>query len=65
MGSRYNLYNKSNTTVGYSDAGTIILVKCSNIMVRNVSVSNNFEGIVLSGCNNVTIENSTITENFW
>ncbi len=61
----YYSYNESNFVVNYQDAGMVILVKCSNVTVKDVSVSNNFEGIVLSGCSNVTIENSTITKNFW
>jgi parallel beta-helix repeat protein len=59
----YYFYNRSGVVVP-SNAGLVILEKCMNSTVKNVTISNNFRGIHLRDCTNITIENVTVTESF-
>jgi parallel beta-helix repeat protein len=45
------------------DAGTVILVKCSDITVRNLQLSNNGAGIRLISTKDSTITNNIVTSN--
>ena len=46
-----------------SDAGFIGLVSCTNILVKNIQISNNFQGIVIAGGSNSTVENCKFSNN--
>ncbi len=46
-----------------SNAGFIGLVSCTNISVKNLQISNNFQGIVIAGSSNCTIEDCNFLNN--
>ncbi|MHC3129289.1 MAG: right-handed parallel beta-helix repeat-containing protein [Candidatus Bathyarchaeota archaeon] len=48
-----------------SDAGYVALVNCANILVQNLNVSNNRQGILLASTTNSTIMENHITENYY
>lgn len=56
------LENTSNYTV--KDAGQVILVNCSNILVENLNLSKASKGIQLWNTNNSIIANNIITNNW-
>ena len=43
------------------DIGFLALISCDNITVRNVSISNNYDGIVLIDTTNSIVENCTVS----
>jgi len=51
---------KSNKTI--TNAGQVILIKCMNITISNLDISNTSEGIFLKGTNYCTIKGNTISE---
>ena len=55
------LENVSNYTL--TDAGQVILVKCNNIEVKDMKISNTIIGILFSGTNNSSITNITVSNN--
>ena len=46
-----------------SDAAFIGLISCTNILVKDLEITNNFQGIVCAGSSNCTIENSIFRNN--
>jgi len=46
-----------------TNAGFIGLVSCTNISVKNLQISNNFQGIVIAGSSNCTIEDCNFLNN--
>ena len=38
-----------------SDAGFVGIVSCTNILVKNLQISNNFQGVVMAGVSNSTV----------
>ena len=46
-----------------SDAAFIGLISCSNILVKDLEITNNFQGIVCAGISNCTIENCNFRNN--
>ena len=54
--------NRQNMEVP-QDAGTVILVNCSNIIVQNLRLSNNGVGIQLISTRDSTLINNVITNN--
>ncbi|MEM3873843.1 MAG: right-handed parallel beta-helix repeat-containing protein [Candidatus Bathyarchaeia archaeon] len=51
--------NRQNQTVP-KNAGYVMLINSSNILVESLNLSNNLQGIYLLGSNNITIANNTI-----
>jgi len=60
----YYWVNQSGKTVP-SDAGTVILVNCTQITVQNSNLENNYYGIILAYTQNATIKNNHITDNYY
>lgn len=60
--SIYYLVNQQDKVIT-GDAGFVGLINCSNIIVRDVNIKNNFAGVLLAYTNNCTISNSTFAEN--
>lgn len=46
-----------------SDAGYIALINCNNIIIENVSISNNEQGILLFQVQNSTVNNAYVSNN--
>jgi len=59
----YYWVNQQNRAVP-SDAGCVALVNCTNILVQNLNISNNRQGILLASTMNSTIMENQITENY-
>ena len=57
----FYLENTSNYTL--TNAGQVILVKCNNIEVKDMEISNTTIGILLSETNNSSITNSILLNN--
>jgi len=47
------------------DAGYVVLVDCTNIRVENLTLKNNFQGVLLACTHNSTISGNNITNNYW
>ncbi|MCW4022257.1 MAG: right-handed parallel beta-helix repeat-containing protein [Candidatus Bathyarchaeota archaeon] len=60
----YYWVNQHNKTVP-PDAGQVTLVKCTNITVTGVQVSNNYNGLVLTYSTNCTITKTAIIGNYY
>jgi len=60
----YYLANISDSTVP-SDAGYVALVNCSNIIVQNLNLTNNVNGLVTANCFNVTVQNLNLQGNLY
>ncbi|MFZ7137265.1 MAG: right-handed parallel beta-helix repeat-containing protein [archaeon] len=58
----YYWLNKQNKTVP-SDAGYVALKSCKNIVVQNLNLTNNGQGILLASTTDSTIVNNTLTKN--
>jgi len=56
----YYFYNKNNFTV-HSDAGSVFLFRCSNVMISGLNIDSTENGIKLAECNKCTIQNSNIS----
>jgi parallel beta-helix repeat protein len=59
----YYWINKRDMTVPL-DAGYVVLVNCTRITVKNLSLANNMQGVALSFTTNSTITNNNLTNNF-
>jgi parallel beta-helix repeat protein len=46
-----------------ADAAFIALISCKNILVKDLEINNNFQGIVCAGSSNCTIENCSFRNN--
>jgi parallel beta-helix repeat protein len=60
----YYLTNISDITVP-SDAGYVALVNCSNIVVQNLNLTSNVNGLVTTNCFNVTVQNLNLQGNIY
>jgi len=60
----YYWVNQHNKTVP-SDAGQVTLVKCTNITITSVQISNNYNGLVLAYTTNCTITKTEIIANYY
>lgn len=60
--SVYYLVDQQDRVIA-GDVGFVGLVNCSNIVVRDVNIKNNFAGVLLVYTNNCIISNSTFIEN--
>ena len=60
----YYLANISDSAVP-SDAGYVALVNCSNIIVQNLNLTNNINGLVTANCFNVTAQNLNLQGNLY
>jgi len=58
----YYWIDKHNEQIPF-DAGFVGLVSCTNILVKNLQISNNFQGIVIAGDSNCTIEDCNFFNN--
>jgi len=58
----YYFINESNVVLD-GDAGQLILVDCSDFIIKNMNISGLHYGITLYYCNNITISNSNIYNN--
>jgi len=54
--------NRNNEQVAL-DAGYVALVNCTNIIVKDLNLKNNFQGMVLACTNNSRIQNLNVTNN--
>jgi parallel beta-helix repeat protein len=54
--------NNSNITIG--EAGQVILINCTNILVKNLELSNTYVGIYLWNTTNATIVENKINNNY-
>ena len=62
----YYLVNQTNLDINpssFPDVGYLAFLNCSNITVKNLTLTNNGQGILLSQCINCTIEGNTIKDN--
>ncbi len=57
------VYLEEESDAKIDDAGQVILVKCNNIEVTNLNLSNTDVGIELLDCNNCIIKSNTILNN--
>ena len=60
----YYLANISDSTVP-SDAGYVALVNCSNIIVQNLNLTSNINGLATANCFNVTAQNLNLQGNLY
>lgn len=60
----YYLVNISDNIVP-SDAGYVALINCSNIIVQNLNLTNNINGLVTANCFNVTAQNLNLQGNLY
>jgi len=60
----YYWVNQHNKTVP-PDAGQVTLVKCTNITVTGVQISNNYNGLVLAYTSNCTITKTEVIANYF
>ena len=58
--SIYYWINKQNDIIP-SDAGFVGLINCNNIVVKNLTLSNNEPGILVAYSNNILLKNINIT----
>ncbi|ACX73496.1 hypothetical protein Metvu_1643 [Methanocaldococcus vulcanius M7] len=62
----YYLINKSSLIIDkHSNAGTIYLINCNNITVKNLNLTNNGFGVYLINTSNSKFENLRISNNWW
>lgn len=61
----YYLMDQSNLTLDGAiiDIGYLALISCENIIIKNVQISNNSEGILLVNASDINIWNATIKAN--
>ena len=62
----YYLVNQTDMLINpstFPHVGYLALINCFNVTVRDLTLTNNGEGIVLSQCTNCTIEGNTIKNN--
>jgi len=62
----YYLVDQTNLNINpsnFPNIGYLALINCSNIAVRDLTLTNNGEGILLSQCINCTIEGNMIRDN--
>ena len=60
----YYWNNQSNKIIP-ADAGIVILVNCNNITIQDLTLENNYYGIILSYTQNSTIKNNQIKNNYY
>jgi len=60
----YYLINQNGLIIDSSDIGYLALVNCTNIHIKNVTLTNNGQGLLLAFTTNSTIENVTIANNY-
>jgi len=60
----YYLINQKGLVIDSSDIGYLALVNCTNIHIKNVTLTNNGQGLLLAFTTNSTIENVTIANNY-
>lgn len=46
-----------------NDAGYVVLVNCTNMIIKDLVLQNNIQGMLLVGVNNATISNNVISDN--
>jgi len=55
----YYLLNQNNLTFDETkEIGFLAFINCTNILVKNINLSNNFEGLLLANVKNATVNNS-------
>ncbi len=59
----YYLVDESDRTV--SDAGFVGLVNCRNVTVKDLTITNNYEGVLLAYTTNSTVENLTLSYSYY
>lgn len=59
----YNLTIDGNSSPYSSGIGYLGLVSCNNITIKNISISNNYQGILLAGSHNCLITGNQFTDN--
>ena len=60
----YYLINSQNQEVP-PDAGFVALVNCTNIIVRNLNLQKNLNGLIIAYTNNSLISGNNVTNNRW
>jgi parallel beta-helix repeat protein len=60
----YFWVNQSDKTIP-TDAGIVILVNCNKITIENLTLENDYYGIILSYTQNTTIMNNQIKDNYY
>ncbi|GAI69748.1 unnamed protein product, partial [marine sediment metagenome] len=62
----YYLINKTNISPqNLEDAGQIFLINCTNILVKDIDVSNSSYGINIYDSNNITVLNAVSSNNYY
>jgi parallel beta-helix repeat protein len=56
-------YKNTNDFVVPSNVGQLIIINCSNIILKNANIQECDNGILMAYCTNCKIENSTISKN--
>ncbi len=56
-------YNSSNITLSSSNIGTVILERCSNVKLKDLTLSKNFYGALILKSENITLNNVTAVNN--
>ncbi len=56
-------YQNQNGLTVPTDAGQVVLVSCSSIIVKNVAISNTDVGLFAAHCTNLIVQNCVFTEN--
>jgi nitrous oxidase accessory protein NosD len=59
----YYLLNEKNKTIENREIGQLIIVKCTNFRINNVSISNTDWGPIFAFCNKCSVENCSIFNN--
>jgi len=59
----YYLLDQKDLLIDSSDIGYLALVNCTNITVRNLSLTDNGQGLLLAFTSNSTIQNVTVAHN--
>jgi nitrous oxidase accessory protein NosD len=59
----YYFFNEKDKIIENSSIGQLILVNCTNIQIKNISISNTDWGFVLTFCNKCSTENCNFIEN--
>jgi parallel beta-helix repeat protein len=60
----YYLVNQSDNQIS-GEAGFVGIINSTNITVKDLTLTNNYDGILLAYSTNSKIENVSITNNFW
>lgn len=59
----YYFFNKKDILIDNWEIGQLILVNCTNIKIKNISISKTDWGLVLTFCNKCSTENCNFVEN--